>query len=160
MALNTPNGAEEIERLRILRNALEGGAGHVIGLTYASINSNLWTKAKSLTLNITEEVVLDNVLLWYQYLPVGAADEDVKRVNLRFEIADIPVEFEALADSYWKMNSTEELIQEQIKSCPHSGHLKLEVVVPKTTLAVGEETVCMCLKNGTSSQLLNCSLLV
>ena len=150
VALNTPNNAEDIERTRILRNALDSGSGHVMGLAYASANSDLWKKAKSFSLSVSDDITVEEVQLWYQYLPIGAPDEDVKRINLRFEIDHIPLDFEALAEAHWKLNSREELIQEQLKGCPHTGHLNLEVLLPKTKLSEEEEIVCMCLKNGRS----------
>ena len=152
VTLNTPNEADEVEKIRVLHNAVESGARHMNGLAYASHSSDLWHEANPFALRLTADLVLPHVRVWYQYLPVDAPVKDAKRMNVRLEMGDLPVEFRTLARAYWKVTSSLELVQEQIHKGAKSNvpPMEAEVTVPAQRLPTGEEVAGFCLKNSKS----------
>lgn len=149
-ALNTPNEADEVEQIRVLHNGVESGARHMKGLAYASHSSDLWKRANPFALRLSEDLALPHVKVWFQYLPVDAPKEDAKRMNLRLEMGDLPLDYRKMARAYWKITSTPELVQEQLEKGEKSDVLNIhaEMAVRNQGLPSGEEVAGFFLKTG------------
>lgn len=132
VALRTPLEVEEEENIRLMSNGVESGTAHIVGLTYSSIHSASWKEAKQMTLRLSDDLTISNVRTWYQLLPLGASLAEARRVNTRTEIQGIPLDWEKLANAYWKNSSTEEILQRQVSSMDFAKHLRLELVSNKS----------------------------
>ena len=111
-----------------MRNCVEGGIGHVIGLAYSSITeSDLgWTRGVSSYMTLDPESETRTRLdVRYQFLPLGSTAGNAKRINLRLDIADFPFDWRLVVNFYHTTGREDEFIKKQYdKVNPKS---KLEV---------------------------------
>lgn len=146
--LKTPIETDEVENKRLLHNYVESGTAIVVGLAYSSIHSSLWKQALPYTLQITDEIVLDNVRTWYQYLPLGSDPTEAKRINIRTEIPCIPMEWRKLARAHWRTLADESAQEEWNPSCRETKGLRMEHLGPVIDLSETSSVVRACWKEG------------
>ena len=152
MVLKTPIQTDEVENRRLLHNYVESGTARVVGLAYSSIHSDLWTKAKPYSLQITDEIVLENVQTWYQYLPIGTSVKEAKRVNIRTEIPAIPGDWRKLGKAHWSVISTQGASEEGVKPSSEKKGINMEHLGPVIQLSETESVVRACWKDGKASE--------
>ena len=128
VALKAPLQVDSAEHTRLMKTGLENGARHIIGLAYSSIHSDLWKQAKSFPLVLEDGTRIENVRVWYQYLPLGVPACEARRINLRYDLPPLPLDWRKLAAAHWKVSSNVDLLQRQIESMDRVKHFKVREV--------------------------------
>ena len=128
VALRAPKEVDSAEHIRLMKTGLENGARHIIGLAYGSIHSDLWKQAKRFAFHLDDGTTIEDVRVWYQYLPLGVIPSEARRINVRYDIPPLPLEWRKLAAAHWKVGSSVDILQEQISSVERLKHLKVREV--------------------------------
>lgn len=134
IALKAPKEVDSAEHTRLMKTGVENGARHIIGLAYGSIHSELWKEAKPFPFVLDDGSTMENIRVWYQYLPVGVVPSEARRINVRYDLPPLPLNWEKLAAAHWKVASSVEILQKQIREVDRIKHLTIrEVGVVKWT---------------------------
>ena len=151
--VNTPLETTNVENTRMMTSAAESTVSQAIGLIYSSMNESTWNKANILEVDPGDGAPLQKVFPRWQLLPIGSSWKDARRVNIRTDFRDVPVESSELADYFWSVASRIDVLQAKFRSVPHLKEFELQEVFKKTKITDKEEIQCIAMSRPDGNKL-------